>query len=31
VVLVRGVVHLDRDFGMGYSYTVMIEEAKLEK
>jgi hypothetical protein len=31
VVVVRGVVHLDRDFGMGYAYPVMIEEAKIEK
>jgi len=31
VVLARGVVHLDRDFGSGYSYPLMIEDATLEK
>ncbi len=31
VVLVRGVVQTDRDFGSGYSYKVLIEEAKLQK
>ena len=29
VVAVRGVVHLDRDFGAGYSYSIIIEDAKL--
>lgn len=31
VVLVQGVVHLDKDFGSGYSYGLIIEEAKLGK
>jgi hypothetical protein len=31
VVLVKGIVHTDRDLGSGYSYKVLIEEAKLEK
>jgi hypothetical protein len=31
VVLVKGVVHLDRDFGAGYSYAVLIEDASLSK
>jgi hypothetical protein len=31
VVLVRGTVHLDRDFGAGYSYPVIIEDAKVSK
>ncbi len=31
VVLVRGVVRLDRDFGAGYTYSVVIEDAKLSK
>jgi len=31
VVLVKGVVQTDRDFGSGYSYKVVIEEAKLQK
>ena len=31
VVLVKGVVQTDRDFGSGYSYKVLIEEAKLSK
>ena len=31
VVLVQGVVHLDRDFGSGYSYQVLIEEASVKK
>jgi hypothetical protein len=31
VVLVRGVVHLDRDLGAGYAYPVIIEDAKLSK
>jgi len=30
VVTIKGVVHLDRDFGSGYSYAVLIEEALLE-
>ena len=31
VVVVKGPVHLDRDFGAGYAYAVMIEDAKLSK
>jgi hypothetical protein len=30
VVLVKGVVHLDRDLGSGYSYKVLIEEASVK-
>jgi hypothetical protein len=31
VVVIRGTLRLDRDFGMGYSYPVLIEEAKVTK
>jgi DNA/RNA endonuclease YhcR with UshA esterase domain len=31
VVLVTGIVHTDKDLGSGYSYKVLIEEAKLKK
>jgi len=31
VVLVKGVVRTDRDFGSGYSYAVLIEEATLQR
>jgi hypothetical protein len=31
VVLVRGVVKLDKDFGAGYTYPVIIEDAKISK
>ena len=31
VVLVKGTVATDRDFGSGYSYKVLIEEAALQK
>lgn len=31
IVTVKGVVHIDKDLGMGYSYKVLIEEAKLQK
>ena len=31
VVTVRGKVRVDRDFGAGYSYPVMIEEARVAK
>ncbi len=31
IVLVRGVVRLDRDFGAGYTYSVIIEGAKVSK
>ena len=30
VVTVTGVVHTDKDFGPGYSYKVLIEEATLK-
>ncbi|TNC96333.1 MAG: nucleic acid binding, OB-fold, tRNA/helicase-type [Gallionellaceae bacterium] len=30
VVTVTGVVHIDKDFGAGYAYKVLIEEAKLQ-
>ena len=31
VVVMKGVVHLDKDLGMGYAYKVLVEEAKLQK
>lgn len=31
IVLVQGKVHLDRDFGAGYIYPVIIEDAKVSK
>jgi hypothetical protein len=31
VVLVRGKLHIDRDFGSGYSYPVIIEDGKVLK
>jgi len=31
VVLVKGIVHTDKDLGSGYSYKVLIEEATLQK
>jgi hypothetical protein len=31
VVTAKGVVHLDKDFGSGYAYKVLIEEATLQK
>lgn len=31
VVVARGVVHLDKDLGSGYSYKVLIEDATLQK
>jgi len=31
VVMVKGVVHTDRDFGSGYAYKVLVEEAKLQQ
>jgi hypothetical protein len=31
VVLVKGVVHTDKDFGSGYAYKVLIGEASLQK
>jgi hypothetical protein len=30
IVTVKGVVHTDRDFGSGYSYKVLIEDAALQ-
>ncbi len=31
VIVVRGIVHVDRDFGSGYAYPVIIEDAKVSK
>jgi hypothetical protein len=31
VVTVKGVVHTDRDFGSGYAYKVLIEDAALQQ
>ena len=31
IVVVRGVVHVDRDFGAGYSYPVVLEDAKVTR
>ncbi len=31
VVVVKGVVHADKDFGSGYAYKVLLEEATLQK
>ncbi len=31
VVLVKGVVHVDRDFGAGYAYPVVVEDAKVTR
>ena len=31
VVVVKGVVHVDKDLGSGYAYKVLIEEAALQK
>ncbi|HJU82750.1 MAG TPA: OB-fold nucleic acid binding domain-containing protein [Holophagaceae bacterium] len=31
VVLVKGTVHINRDFGAGYTYEVIIEDAKVAK
>ncbi|HSB62917.1 MAG TPA: nucleotide-binding protein [Thermoanaerobaculia bacterium] len=31
IVVVKGVVHLDRDFGAGYSYPVVVEDAKVTR
>jgi hypothetical protein len=31
IILVRGVVHLAKDFGAGYSYPVIVEDAKIDK
>ena len=31
MVLVKGTVRVDKDFGAGYSYPVIVEDAKLSK
>lgn len=31
VITVKGVVHLDKDFGSGYTYGVIVEDAKVTK
>ena len=31
IVVVKGVVHVDRDFGAGYSYPVVLEDAKVTR
>jgi hypothetical protein len=31
VVVIKGTVHLDRDFGAGYAYPVIVEEATITK
>jgi len=31
VILVKGVLHTDKDFGSGYRYAVIVEEAKIQK
>ncbi len=31
IILVRGTVHVDRDFGAGYVYPVIIEDGKVSK
>jgi len=31
VVVVKGIVHVDKDLGSGYAYKVLIEEATLQK
>jgi hypothetical protein len=31
VVVVRGVVHVDADFGAGYTYPVIVEDATIER
>jgi hypothetical protein len=31
IVLVKGVVHVDRDFGAGYAYPVILEDAKVTR
>jgi hypothetical protein len=30
IITAKGVVHLDKDFGAGYSYKVLIEDATLQ-
>jgi hypothetical protein len=29
VVTVKGVLHVDKDFGAGYAYPVIVEDAKI--
>jgi hypothetical protein len=31
IILVKGTVRIDRDFGAGYAYPVIIEDAKVSK
>jgi hypothetical protein len=31
VVVVKGTVRLDKDFGAGYAYPVIVEDAKITK
>ena len=31
VVVVKGTVRLDKDFGAGYAYPVIVEDAKVSK
>ena len=31
VVTIKGVLHLDKDFGTGYAYPVIVEDAKIVK
>jgi hypothetical protein len=31
VVVVKGIVRTDKDFGAGYAYKVLVEEAKLQQ
>ena len=31
VVTVRGTVHVDRDFGAGYTYAVILEDASISR
>lgn len=31
VITVRGTVHKDRDFGAGYNYTVIMEDARIQR
>jgi hypothetical protein len=31
VIVVRGIIHTDKDFGSGYTYPVVVEDAVIEK
>lgn len=31
MVTIKGVVHVDKDFGAGYTYAVIVEDAKVQK